>query len=215
MLQPLTNAKANSEDMCISQNLIKGILGNDDLLSEQISVEVDLDTFVEPDYENIEESPVDILEVSQINFKEQISNDGLIYIAGYVAHRFRDQYPDLGEPTKNRFPENNPEIDWLQTISRGNLLYPKDELIKLTLFMEDIFNKFHRDGLSDEKFIYTKLTDQAITQFPNCSIPYEVVLCLARTRTNIRLRHLNRKISVNNCKRKLNKKISKFTNNKK
>jgi hypothetical protein len=48
----------------------------------------------------------------------------------------------------------------------------------------------------------------------NTDLPYEVIACLSRTRTYIRLRELNRKISFENCRRKLNNKMAKITNRK-
>lgn len=41
------------------------------------------------------------------------------YIAGYVAHRFRDKYSNLDVPTENVVMSNN-TLDWLQFISNGN-----------------------------------------------------------------------------------------------
>lgn len=47
------------------------------------------------------------------------------------------------------------------------------------------------------------------------TVPKQVILCLARARTYVRLRDLNRKITFEYCRGKLGKKMSKFINSKK
>lgn len=70
------------------------------------------------------------------------------------------------------------------------------------------------NGLSEEKRIFKNLAEKTMSKLTSTSIPFEVVLCLSRTRTYIKLRDLNRKISFMNCKRQLNQKMSKFSNKK-
>lgn len=97
-------------------------------------------------------------------------------------------------------------------------MHPNDDLIEVTKILESEFNKMHGNSLSDEKQLFTTLCNRTILKLNNNlrqSVPNEVVLCLARTRTYIRLRDINRKISLENCRRKLDRKLSKFTNYKK
>lgn len=54
---------------------------------------------------------------------ESIELEALIYITGYVAHRYRHKYPMLGVRTKTLSPTD----DWLSCISRGNCMYPSTE----------------------------------------------------------------------------------------
>lgn len=67
-------------------------------------------------------------------------------------------------------------------------------------------------GFCNGKNIFKTLADRTLSKLGNTTILYEVILCLSRTQTYIRLRELKRKISFENCKRKLNQKISKFSN---
>lgn len=56
------------------------------------------------DYEPTEEE-INLLKqvenVDKIDDREWICNQGLKYIAGYVAYRFRDKYSFLGNPTRD------------------------------------------------------------------------------------------------------------------
>jgi len=38
-------------------------------------------------------------ELEKLVAMETVETEALIYVAGYVAHRFRHKYPDLGVPT--------------------------------------------------------------------------------------------------------------------
>lgn len=61
-----------------------------------------------------------------------IERNTLIYIAGYVAHRFRNTQ-------SFRRPNQNTDIptDWLLSISRGNCMYPSTDFLRTT----DIMNR--------------------------------------------------------------------------
>nr|CAH7759844.1 unnamed protein product [Callosobruchus chinensis] len=144
--------------------------------------------------------------------KEKIHRDSLKYVAGFVAYKFKHKY-NLGSPTESY--ERHAEPDWLQTISRGSLLYPNEEMWKATLALESSFHSMHGSSLSKETKIFQKLTQNTFSQLEDSTIPFEVILCLSRTRTYIRLREMNKKISFSNCQRKLDKKMSKFVKLKK
>ncbi|CAH1980464.1 unnamed protein product [Acanthoscelides obtectus] len=91
-------------------------------------------TFVEALYLEDHVIDEDMLKlVDNYEVKEKIHHDSLKYVAGFVAYKFKHKY-NLGNPT-NTF-ERNIEPDWLQTISRGSLLYPNDELYEATLKLE-------------------------------------------------------------------------------
>lgn len=145
--------------------------------------------------------------------QETVDKDALLYISGYVAHKFRGKY-DLGVATKN-LNINNASHCWLNFISRGNLMYPNQNLLHTTTVLESEFNEMHSTSLADGKELFTILCNRTIAKLDDnlkATIPKEVILCLARTRTYIRLRDLNRKISFENCRKTMDKKMSKFIN---
>nr|CAH7721228.1 unnamed protein product [Callosobruchus chinensis] len=144
--------------------------------------------------------------IDQFEIKEKIHMEALKYITGYVAYQFKNKY-ELGIPTKKI--DINSVPDWLQTISRGSLLYPNEQLWEVAKTMEEEFYKMHGKSLSKNKSIFHELANQTLSKLKNNSVAFEVILCLSRTHTYIRLRELNRKISFyNNCKKKLDKKMS-------
>lgn len=177
-------------------------------------------TFIEPEYDGTNsdggfQSIEDFREGD--TFSDAITNQGLKYIAGYVAHRFKNKYKhlDLGVSTKTLDVSHCP--DWIEFVSRGHLMYPSEELIQLARILDSEFRIIHGETLIKEPLIFKRLADVVIENNPNIGnmFPYEIILCMARTRIYIRLRNLNKKISFLNCKRTLEKKLSKFTNTKK
>jgi hypothetical protein len=118
----------------------------------------------------------------------------------------------LGIATK-KLQVNPTAQDWISFLSSGGLIYPCDELIRVTTVMDETFFEMHGSSLSHEKFFFNKLVNNTMLKL-GTTIPHEVMLCLSRTRTYIRLRDINRKISFSNCQSKLEKKISKLTNSK-
>lgn len=143
--------------------------------------------------------------------KTTIHQEGLKYVAGYVAYRFKSKYPDLATERNSFDPKFN-EPDWISFISNGHLSYPSNDLLSCAIRMDNIFSKFHSDSLSKEDLIFDKVTKSTIEQL-TFEIPYEVVHCLTRTRTYIRLRELNRKSADRT--RSINKKMTKITGKKK
>jgi hypothetical protein len=119
----------------------------------------------------------------------------------------------LGIATK-KLQVNFAAQDWLSFLSSGGLIYPCDELISVATVMDETFSEMHGSSLSHEKYIFNKLVNNTMLKLGTTPIPHEVMLCLSRMRTYIRLRDINRKISFSNCKSKLEKKICKFTNSK-
>lgn len=128
-----------------------------------------------------------------------IENEALIYVAGYVAHRFRHKYPDLGTPTKNL-----PTTDgWLSIISKGNCIYPSNDFQAAAVIMNEDFVKFHGQFFNRESHIFDKLTKIVLSKV---TFPVAMISCLVRTRTYIRLRFINAIVKQQNCEKKDKKK---------
>lgn len=119
----------------------------------------------------------------------------------------------MGVSTKQLTTSEAPR--WLEILSRGSLLNPTQELWEVAKKMETEFYQMNGSSLSKEKKNFHHLAEKTLASLPNTSVPFEVILCMSRTRIYIRLRDINRKISFQNCQKKLDKKMSKFTNFKK
>jgi len=127
-----------------------------------------------------------------------------------VAYRFKNKYNTLGVETRQLEILDN--VDWLQFISRGKCMYPSEELLQAAHIMNVEFNKYHGSSLSKDQFIFQTLGNIVQNKLKS-EIPKEVLLCLIRTRTYIRLNEINKSIRNANYKNK-QKKMSKFTNKK-
>lgn len=122
------------------------------------------------------------------------SEEGIIYFAGYLAFKFRKDYPQLGSPTAwLPTPELSP---WLESLSRGGLCQPSNSFIAQVKKMEKIFNKMHGSDLLNISFVTQTLFTLLCDAVPDVPIP--VLKKYSSTRTFIRLKYINRKAKDNN-----------------
>lgn len=126
-----------------------------------------------------------------------------VYIAGYAASRFRNKYPFLGTPTKLLADSDE---DWINHISKGGMISPSIELIKTAEIMNSEFEEFHGSFISKKSGIFKTIAEKVRKNKQTLVIPLEVLLCLIRTRTYIRLREINKIINTGNYKKNLRKK---------
>jgi len=147
--------------------------------------------------------------LKDFSVNEIINEEGLKYIAGYVAFRFKSKDKTLDTETR-QLETSDP--DWLQFISRWKCIYPSDKLLQCAYIMNIEFAKYHGFSLNKENFIFQKLANIVQAKL-KIKISEEVLLCLIRTRTYIRVREINRAIASENHRRK-QKKMSKFINTK-
>lgn len=125
-------------------------------------------------------------QVEELQVVQVIEEQGLKYIAGYAAYRFRSEFPYFGTPTELLV---NPDDDWVNYISRGRIISPCKELFETAKIMERLFQEYHGDFISKEPLLFQNLASKITAiQDKNClTIPKRVLLCLIRTRTYIRV----------------------------
>lgn len=158
-------------------------------------------------------------ELDLLNLVESLPNpndtedQGLAYVAGYAAFRFKNKYPKLGTPTEMLV---NPNNDWINYISRGRLLSPNADLLKVAKHMNNVFLKYHPESsLRKEPWIFKTVANIVEDELKNITqIPREVLSCLVRTRTYIRVRIINKQFQMKKQQAKDTKKMTKFTNRK-
>lgn len=146
--------------------------------------------------------------------KDIVEGEGLKFIAGYAAHRFRIKYCYLGTITKKLPPTSTQCIDWIRCLSDGHLMYPSDDLYMVTIIMNETFEQFHGSTYSKESGIFKTVTDltqaKIMQQCPNVKVPREVITLLVRTRTYIRVRAFNKKLKTDIYNKHDKKKVLKF-----
>ena len=120
----------------------------------------------------------------------ELENDCLEYVTGAVARKFITKYPYL----KKINSDDGLDLNWTETISRGNLIIPSDDLMVTAKVVEFVFNEYHtNNGLSKEPHVMKNVTDNVLKKMKNnVRVPVEVVKCLVRTRTFIRLNNMNK-----------------------
>jgi len=96
----------------------------------------DLSTF----HPTLEEEEL-LTSIDEMDIIDTIEDEGLKYIAGYVAHRFKSKYSNLGVATLE-MPVRS-DIEWVQFISCGKCMYPSEILLTATRIMNVEFGKYH------------------------------------------------------------------------
>lgn len=138
--------------------------------------------------------------VENVPFNE-IESDNVEYVAGYVAYRFKHKYPYL------KSEEQGDTDSWINYVSKGNLSIPSRTLVNMAYKLEPIFKKLHGEGLSNKQYIIKELSTKLEKIFKD--MPPEVISCLVRTRTFIRMNKLNNELLYNHQTLKTTNKIKK------
>ncbi|KAJ8871997.1 hypothetical protein PR048_028337 [Dryococelus australis] len=132
--------------------------------------------------------------------KVDLSHEGLKYIADYVAYRFKNKHP-LGDQSSD-----NNRIDYL---SRGSLMTHSPELLEAIEISKEMFVAMHGDYFSKSKHVFNLLTNDIMSR--TCNIPREAIHCFLSTRTNTRIREINRKTkNIEDEQRKSRNKMKKY-----
>lgn len=123
--------------------------------------------------------------------------DGLIYIAGYLAKKHLNEYPELGDYTyKSKEMQNMHSYglpSWLQSLSFGGLIQPSVEWKSQVEKMEKYFQKFHGNKFKEGKGIVTRTYNYIARKMKNIEIPKELLKSFCNLRVIIRMRYLNNK----------------------
>ncbi|EZA62161.1 hypothetical protein X777_06110, partial [Ooceraea biroi] len=86
-------------------------------------------------------------DLERMNAEECVEENALFYVAGYVAHRFRNRY-NLGCSTKTLSNSQSLEkSSWLYFVSKGNYMYPS----RLKAMNRDIK---HNNTIRKHKHLY-------------------------------------------------------------
>ncbi|XP_071577252.1 uncharacterized protein [Temnothorax nylanderi] len=147
--------------------------------------------------------------VSCTNSSDIVQTAGLQYVAGYVAHRFISKYPFLGERTINITDNSRTEeCDWVKTVSKGYLIHPSEELMNLSKVVDECFVAFHGEGFSTEDYVIRKVVSLVKNSgYDSNWVPEEVLQCLVRTRTYIRVKEINKKENTRKEEKRKTKKL--------
>ena len=118
--------------------------------------------------------------------------EALKYVAGFLAHKLRDKYPDLGEKTSETLSGARTESPWIHALSRGGLTAPSSDFMRKIISFEKIFKNIHGNSLYREEKVISFTIASIVKQFPK--FPLDVIKKYVRTRIFIRIKFLNHQI---------------------
>jgi len=174
-----------------------------------------LDPLDEQDTPDIQFNPIDhaygnlTSSVSLNSF--DCPNEGLSYIAGFIAARLKNDFPELGQKTSEACPYQQTNYPWLTALSRGGLTQPSTEFFNMIKQFENIFLQFHGPTLSKESNVIKNFQKVLLQKFP--SLHPKIAMKYSRTRTFIRIKFLNHKLKskLSAIERRESKKKSQFS----
>jgi len=143
----------------------------------------------------------------------QCENEGIKYVAGYVAHFFLKDHPELGQRSAEIPVLKKNTAPWISVLSRGGLVVPSENFMSQIYEMEKVFRLIHKDSISLQPKVISNFHKILVKKFP--SLPRNLLKKYARTRTFIRIRFLNSQLkSIENDKNaaRKRKQISQFLN---
>lgn len=124
------------------------------------------------------------------SFSEDCGENGLKYLAGYIAKKFISKFAYLGEFTKPNFDCSLPAPSWIQQISYGSLVQPSDMFFTEVQRYEKVFRKFHGKKINKNKGVINVLSKKIHKKCPN--LPLEIIFAFVKQRTFIRINYLNK-----------------------
>ena len=136
------------------------------------------------------------------------SSEGLAYIAGYLAFKFKHQYPDLGIKTSEECNLQQVNSHWITALSRGGLMKPSDSFLQTVRLFEAEFLKFHGEEINRSLSVVTKFAENLESKFPD--VPADVIKKFSRLRTFVRLKDLNKHVKEQQLTRRNAKQLLQF-----
>lgn len=134
--------------------------------------------------------------------------DGFIYLCGWLARKFKNKYPYLGNYTKDTKPDHSYSTpSWLQHLSFGGLTEPTTDWINKAKDFEKLFKKFHTEKINTDTNVTKRLTNLIKKKY---DMPEDLIKAFVLQRTYIRIKLLNDNLTDEYKKQKINKKMKKI-----
>ncbi len=146
------------------------------------------------------------------------AKEALSYIAGYIAFKLKNEHPELGtKTTENEVWSDHDyclKLDnsffWISTLSQGGLMKPSQEFLSLVQSFEKDFESFHCGKLAQRKKVIASFIQLLHQKYPETPLP--IIKKFARTRSFIRMKELNKKLTELSFHRRNQAKAKHFQN---
>ncbi len=135
------------------------------------------------------------------------ATEAVKYLAGYVAFRFKAQYPDLASDGSTDPPVACP---WIDAYSYGGLSKPSASWLEQYQRLEGEFHNVHGLKISREPGVVHKLEAHLQAAFP--SVPSDLIKFYAKMRTHIRIKYLRIMYKTATEETRSQKKLKHFKN---
>jgi hypothetical protein len=125
-----------------------------------------------------------------VEITEGCEEDGLKYLAGFIAKKFISKNPNLGkflEPRQITSTVNAPS--WLRQISYGSLIEPSDNFFQAIMKYDHSFKKFHKDKINSKQNVVKTLSAKIYKNVKDYDL--DIVTAYVKQRTFIRMNYLN------------------------
>ncbi|KAI5704495.1 hypothetical protein M8J75_006003 [Diaphorina citri] len=134
---------------------------------------------------------------STIDLPDELSSsaeaDGLCYVAGYLARKYKEKFPNLGTISRGQGHHDYSIPSWIQHLSFGGLTEPSPEWMDQVNSMEKCFLSLHGNDFAFKGKIVEETTNYVGKYCGENNIPYELVKGFCRQRIFIRIKYLNLK----------------------
>lgn len=125
----------------------------------------------------------------QNNLQKTNEEDGFTYLCGWLARKFKNKYPHLGNYTKdNRTDHSYSTPNWIHHLSFGGLTEPTANWVGQAKIFENIFKKFHKEKIDPDSNIVKRITTLIKKK---CEMPEDLIKAFVIQRTYIRIKKLN------------------------
>lgn len=119
--------------------------------------------------------------------------DGFQYVAGWIARKFKNEFPELGSITKANEEHKYTLPSWLDHLSFGGLTTPSNEWMQVVKLIENEFNIYNgKEKLNNSPNISKILTDKIMKK--QTAFPQKIIKAYILQRIFIRIKYLNLKI---------------------
>ena len=120
-----------------------------------------------------------------------MQQEGLAFVAGYVASACQTIDPTLGLPTDEAPPSRVPQR-WIRAVSRGGLTVPSESWMSVVESFEVLFGITMGSSVDRDPGVVRRLIELLREKEPGLDI--RIARKLVRTRLHIRLRFLNQEL---------------------
>ncbi|XP_016662906.1 uncharacterized protein LOC107884708 isoform X2 [Acyrthosiphon pisum] len=123
--------------------------------------------------------------------KNEMEVEAVEYLAGWLALKYKSTIPEIGYKSKNLTHQKFTMPSWINHLSYSKLIIPSDDLKKIILRVERLFNKFTKYQVLKGSNVVAKLTNKIFSRMSVEKKFKPVIQTYIKQRIIIRMKYLN------------------------